>query len=215
VEQNPDAFGDNKKIVVKVVAIMADASKVTETFCKCIDVFSDADLLGLGNKELIPFPRKGVMAPELHRNAILEHNNYCKTIAAILITGGFFKKNTNLIPTRANSQRVKTIQSTLLEEITDDEGVPYFTSLEPTKFSATEGRYLLFTQKEKATKAMKAFNDFVMWLYDNKFQDPFVFPNMHLRRTHTTSDPKIANYATRIAAKHSSPPDVANPTTSL
>jgi len=125
-----------------------------------------------------------------HRNAILEHHNYCKTIAAISITGRFFKKNMNLIPSRANSQCVKTIQSTLLEEITDDEGVPYFTSLEPTKFSTTEGCYLLFMQKEKATKAMKAFNNFITWLYANMFQDPFVFPNMRLHRTHTASDPK-------------------------
>jgi len=60
--ENEFVWKDNKKIVVKVVAIMANASKVTKTFRKCIDIFSDADLLGLGNKELIPFPRKGVIS---------------------------------------------------------------------------------------------------------------------------------------------------------
>jgi len=196
---NEFVWKDNKKIVVKVVAIMADVTG-------CINIFTDAELVGLGNKELIPFPRKGVMEPEPHHNVILEHYNYCKAIAAISITGRFFKKNTNMIPTRSNSQHVKTILRTLLEEITDKHGVPYFTSLEPTKFSAMKGRYLLFTKKERAMAAMKAFDDFVVWLYANMLHEPFVFPNMRLCRTHTAADPKIASYAAKIAEKHSSPP---------
>jgi len=135
--------------MVKVVPVMADASEVNEMFCKCIDIFTDAKLLRLGNKELMPFPRKGVMAPEPYRNTILEHFNFCRMIAAISITSGFFKKNTNLITTRANLQCVKMIQKMLLEEITDENGFLYFMTLEPTKFSASEGRYLLFTQKER------------------------------------------------------------------
>jgi len=176
---NEFIWKDNKKIVVKVVAIMADATKVNEIFRKCIDIFTDAALVGLGNKELIPFPRKGVMAPEPHHNTILEHYNYCKTNAAILITGRFFKKNTNMIPTRSNSQHIQTIQSMLLEEITDANGVPYFTSLEQTKFSAMEGCYLLFTQKEKATEAIKTRQHVTGTLYLPEHETP---PDPYLNR---------------------------------
>jgi len=51
---NEFVWCNNKKIQVKVVAIMADAAQTNEVFRRAIDIFTDADILGLGKKELIP-----------------------------------------------------------------------------------------------------------------------------------------------------------------
>jgi len=52
------------------------------------------------------------------------------------------------------------------------------------------------------------------WLYANNFHIRFVFPGLCLRRTHMSSDPKIASYAAKIAEKYKSPPATTQQTAS-
>ena len=95
--------------------------------------------------------------------------------------------------------------------VADNNDIPFFSSIEPTKKTESEGQYILVTTKPKLDAAKKAFDCFTENLAKEGILDHFAKPGYSLERINLFKSMKMQMYANGLTAKYKIPGTIEVP----
>ena len=203
---------DDEKYNVKVVELHVDAKFIDQARDNTAVAFMDPAFIQAATQgdtealmDFIPNIKRGVMSVELYRATLEKHFEFCKNAIGVSING---LGSTDTTITQ-EGQVYTFIDS--LATVQDSNGAAYFTSVEPTKTTDTEGRYILVTTKDKLTEAEKAFDKFASSLSNAGYMQVFAKPGQTIRRINYYKSKKMGTYAEGLAAKYKVPTQIAVP----
>ena len=99
----------------------------------------------------------------------------------------------------------------IIATVADNNDAPFFSSIEPTKKTESEGRYILVTMKPKLDAAEKAFDHFTENLAKEGILNHFAKPGYSLERINHFKSMKIQTYANGLTAKYKIPGTIEVP----
>jgi len=193
---------DNKHINVSVVEIHVDADHAEQARFLMVDAISDPNLAA---QDFIPNIQKNVMTVATYRSALEQHYNWASDTRAISITG---IKNLDETFTRNNHEQ--TIGDAIMN-LVDSDDQPFFISTEPTKFSDSEGRYLLLTSKERIQEAETELDNLTDFIDNNGLNMTLAKPQAKIRRTHRPPTSKYTQHAATLASCYQDIPSPSPP----
>ena len=175
-----------------IVEVQVDANETKAVQDKLANIFFDPMFLERAtcvNKnryiDFILHTQKGVMTIEAYCSALKKHHEYCMKTVGLLISG--MENQTDMTPIKATYLNQEHTLLQMISMIKDNDGAPYFTSMEPMKDSETEGKYLLLTTKDKINAAKNDLNEFLKFFdqcqYNNGFCNQPPVDSMHLCKT--------------------------------
>ena len=99
----------------------------------------------------------------------------------------------------------------IIATVADNNDVPFFSSIEPTKKTESEGRYILVMMKPKLDAAEKAFDRFTKNLAKEGILDHFAMPGYSLECINHFKSMKMQMYADGLTAKYKIPGTIEVP----
>ena len=150
---------------VKVVEIQVDSKKIDTACDKVASAFMDPTFLELVTQgdphapcDFIPNIKLGVMTVSTFHAAFEKHYSFVQNAIGVSITG------VQSIDAMVTQNGTEYTFANLLTSVTDSDGIPFFTSVELTKLSESDGHYILVTTKHKHNATKKAFDHFTKTL---------------------------------------------------
>jgi hypothetical protein len=111
----------------------------------------------------VPTPTNGTMPYDLYYRTLHAHHDHVANLRSFAITnvGDLKAEMTFTEPNGKDAPRTTTFEAEIMRENKTGTTEKLFYSIEPTKYSDTEGRYLLVTHKDNIAEAEK-FIDFAL-----------------------------------------------------
>jgi hypothetical protein len=198
----PSGKGDNKRYTT-AVEVQVDRQHLQKARELMIEIFESkrADL----PKDIffVPSPTNGTMPYELFYQNLQAHHEHVANLRCFAITnvGNLKAEMTFTDPTGMAPTRITTFEEEIMREQQEGTAKKLFYSIEPTKFSATEGRYLLVTHKDNIAEAEK-FIDYALTHLTNTCPDNMTkimrsqAPVTRANRIHTSE--RFQSYVTKL-----------------
>ena len=183
--------------MVDIVELMVDPKDVDATANKLAQAFTDKHNVGLQDYELIVYPEFGGLKWPAIRNALKAHLEHCQNLAAVSITG---VDPCKMHDTIRFQEKDHTFEQIILNTLRDSEGKLFFSSIEPTRKSETEGTHLLVTTKDRLEEAQTAI-DIVLELLDQYHAHEIKLDGKRLSRTYRREGP-AADYSAQLNATY-------------
>jgi hypothetical protein len=197
----PYGKGDEKQ-QAPAVQIQVDRSHLTKVREKMIEIFETAKDSFPNDIYFVPSPANGTMSHDLYYQHVRIHHQHIVNLRSFPITNVGNLQADMTITEPDGTKRITTFESELLNSIkpgTTNEKLFY--SIEPTKLSASEGRYLLVTHKDNIPDAEK-FIDMVFHHLQNN--TPETLANVTkdnqpiARANRIQTSPRFQTYATKL-----------------
>jgi hypothetical protein len=156
---------DTRVVKVQVNAKEADFARnhITQAF------FDEEFLMNVSNNnpkhklDFIPKIQKQVMSRETYRAALYSHRESNEQLISISITS-VLVTDSSVRVTYLDKEHTFT---EMIDMIKDNNSIPFFTSIKPTKMSESDGRFLLITTKNRLNQAEAKLDEFFAYM-DNK-----------------------------------------------
>ena len=191
-----------KRINTRVTELQVDSAKANDVRDCIASAWMDPSFLEvLANHSIdqsidfIPYPKKGMMSVEVFHSAVCqqyEFNNKMVAISVIRI-GGFKVKVTH--------QGHPVTLADLIHGLRDSKGKLIFTSIELTKFTTTEGRWLLITQKPIVEEAEKLVDNLFEQLAKEGHLDALTMEGHKICHLNQLQSKCMSQYAKGLAKK--------------
>jgi hypothetical protein len=167
-----------------------------------IEIFNTRKASLPTNIYFVPSPANGTMSHELYYQHLRLHHQHIVNLRSFPITNVGNLQAEMTITNPDGSERTTTFESELLNSVkpgTTNERLFY--SIEPTKFSDTEGRYLLITHKDNIPDAEKFIDMVFQHLQNNSPENLAKItrdskPITRANRIHTS--PRFQSYANKL-----------------
>ena len=145
--------------------------------------------------DFVPYPKKGMMSVKVFHSAVrqqYEFNNKTVAISVIRIRG---------FEVEVTRQGHPVTLANLIHGLRDLKGKPIFTSIELTKFTTTEGRWLLITQKLIVEEAEKLVDNLFEQLAKEGHLDALTMEGHKIRHLNQLQSKCMSQYAEGLAKK--------------
>ena len=180
---------------VKVVEVHVN-SKMIDTACdKIAGAFTDPTFLELVTQgdpntpcDFIPSIKQRVMAVGTFRAALEKHYTFVQNAIGVSVT---IVRSLDATVTQNGEEYTF---AHLLASVADNEGVPFFTSVEPTKHTEDDRCYILVTTKTKLNDAKNAFDCFTENLATSGIHDHFAMPGRSIEQINCFKSMKMEKY---------------------
>jgi hypothetical protein len=202
---------DKKKVNTKVVELHVDANDAERT-CKLLSRlwFDQTFLKEIENHsvglsiEFIPSIQRGVIDVPTFRKCLRRHHEFATNTIGVSIVGiGGLDVSIQCMGTTVTlAKMIKKLQH---------DGKPLICGIKLTKFTNTEGRYLLLTQKALVDKAEEKFDKLIENLAKEGHLDKFQIDGKFLRHVNQVQSKAIATYAASLKARFKPPETVHVP----
>ena len=156
--------------------------------------------------EFVPYIKKGVMMPEVFRAAMKQQHEFNKNTIAISVLG------IGGLEVEIERHGKPTSLVKMIHELRDSKGSAVFSGVEPTKFTAAEGRFLFLTQKPIIDEAEKLLDQLLEQLAYEGLLDAITMEGHKIRRLNQTQSKAMAKYAEGLATKFKPMESVTVPT---
>ena len=139
------------------------------------------------------------------RAALKKHHNFVSNAIGVSI-GGICSLDATVIQNGSEYSFAEIIAT-----VANNNNVPFFSSIEPTKKTESEGWYILVMTKPKLDTAKKAFDRFTKNLAKEGILNHFAMPGYSLERINHFKSMKMQTYADGLAAKYKIPGTIEVP----
>jgi hypothetical protein len=163
----PCGKGDHKQ-QAPAIQVQVDRNHLAKARETMIEIFDTRKASLPTDIYFVPSPANGTMSHELYYQHLRLHHQHIVNLRSFPITNVGNLQAEMTITNPDGSERTTTFESELLNSIkpgTTNERLFY--SIEPTKFSDTEGRYLLVTHKDNIPDAEKFIDMVFQHLQNN------------------------------------------------
>ena len=202
-----------KCVKTQVTKLQVDSVKVNKVCDSIASTWLDPNFLEVLSTllisqsiEFIPYPKKGLMAVEIFCSAIHQQYEFNNNTIAISIVG------IRGLKVEVTCHGNKKTLVDLVHSLRDEKGNPVFNSIEPMKFTATEGHWLFITQKLIVEEAKKLINNLFEQLALEGLLDAFMMEGHKIRCINQTQLKCLSQYAKGLAAKFKPMPMIMIPT---
>jgi hypothetical protein len=179
-------YKNNVRFDTMVVKIQVDSDEADYARDLIAKAFFDEDFLAdisNGNPkcqlDFIPSIQKQVMGRDAYRAALDSHRKLNANLISISISG---VKLTDT-PTKVDYLGEPYTFPEMIMTIKDNNGIPYFTSIEPTTKSESEGRFLLLTTKDKLEEAESGIDIFFDYFHQKNYNATMARDGERIKRT--------------------------------
>ena len=188
---------------IKVVEVHVDSKIIDTAHDKIAGAFTDPTFLELVTQgdsnapcDFIPNIKWGVMAVGTFCVALEKHYTFVQNATGVSITG---VRSLDAMVTQNGEEYTF---AHLLASVTNNEGVPFFTSIEPTKHTEDDGCYILVTTKTKLNDTEKAFDHFTENLTTSGIHGHFAMPGRSIEWINHFKSMKMEKYAEGLTKKY-------------
>lgn len=202
---------DKKKVNTKVVELHVDTNDAERTRELLSRLWFDQTFVEeIENRsvglsiEFIPLIQRGVIDVPTFRECLRRHHEFATNTIGVSIVGigGLDVSIQRMGTTVTLAKMIKQLQH---------DGKPLICGIEPTKFTNTEGRYLLLTQKALVDKAEEKFDKLIENLAKEGHLDKFQIDGKFLRHVNQVQSKAVATYAASLKARFKPPETVHVP----
>ena len=199
----------NKKTYVPTVTIHVDVNVADAARIKIAEAFRDDSPFHetMGDMQFVPNPQRNIMEPSAWRALLAKQSEFNKQTRSISITGARDLEETTI---DYNGDTL-TLQELILDKCTDPSGNPIFSTVEPTKLTASDGRYLLITKLDHLRDAENNIDLLIEWLTQSNNLQTLSKDGHSLQCTNCPKRNAFTEYAAKLSAKHADPQERANP----
>ena len=191
-----------ERVNTHVTELQVDSAKANDVRDCIASTWMDPSFLEvLANRSIdqsidfIPYPKKGMMSVEVFCSAVRQQykfNNRMVTISVIRIRG---------FEVEVTHQGHPVTLANLIHGLRDSKGKPIFTSIELTKFTTTEGRWLLITRKPIVEEAEKLVDNLFEQLAREGHLDALKMEGHKIHHLNQLQSKCMSQYAKGLAKK--------------
>ena len=198
----PNGKAEDKRYTT-AVEIQVDRKHLEKTRETMIELFETKQAELPNEVYFVPSPTNGTMSYELYYQHLRIHHEHIANLRSFALTnvGDLKAEMTFTNPDDSNDTRNTTFEEELMNQDKAGTTEKLFYSIEPTKFSETEGRYLLVTHKDNITEAEKFIDYALQHLTTNTPDNMAKIMRAHVPVTRSnriqTSD-RFQSYASKL-----------------
>jgi hypothetical protein len=147
---------DAAKTSVTAVEVQVDRAHVNQVRELMVEIFANKPSTIPQDIYFVPSPANGAMPFELYYQHLSIHHHYTADLRSFAITNVHdLQAQLTLTDTQTGDQTTVTFEHAILTAVAPDTTDRLFVSIEPTKTTQTEGRYLLVTTRTHLDAAQK------------------------------------------------------------
>jgi hypothetical protein len=186
IVENDFYYKNNVRFDTRVVKVQVDAQEADFARNHITQAFFDEEfLMNVSNNypkhklDFIPKIQKQVMSRKTYRAALDSHRKSNEQLISISITDVLVTNS----PVRVTYLDKEHTFTKMIDTIKDNNGIPFFTSIEPTKMSESDGRFLLLTTKNRLNQAKAKLNEFFAYMDNKGYNNTMARNGEHIKRT--------------------------------
>jgi hypothetical protein len=180
-------------LVVKVQVNSDEANYARKLIAKAF--FDENFLKDISNNypkcalDFIPMIQKQVMDRDTYRAALDSHRKLSTNLTSISISG------VNITDTPTTVDYLGKLHSfpEMIATIKDSNGIPFFTSIEPTTRSESNGCFLLLTTKDRFEAAEASIDKFFSYMDSKGYNETMARDGKQIKRTHYIAPTRFSN----------------------
>ena len=186
IVENDFYYKNNVRFDTRVVKVQVDAQEADFARNHITQAFFDEEFLTIISNnnpkhklDFIPKIQKAVMSRETYRAALDSHRKSNEQLISISITGVRMTDS----PVKVTYLDKEHTFPEMIDTIKDDKGIPFFTSIEPTKMSESDGRFLLLTTKDRLNQAETKLDEFFTYMHNKGYNTTMAREGESIQRT--------------------------------
>jgi hypothetical protein len=180
-------YKNNIRFDTLVVKVQVDSDEANYAHDLIAKAFFDENFLkDISNHnpkcalDFIPMIQKQVMDRDTYRAALDSHRKLSTNLASISISG----VNITDTPTTVDYLGKPHSFPEMIATIKDSNGISFFTSIEPTTRSESNGRFLLLTTKDRFEAAKASINKFFSYMDSKGYNETMARDGEQIKCTH-------------------------------
>jgi len=198
---------DGTSIAVDMVCVIVEAARADDARMKLAQAFTDDE--SLTGMSFIMRPKRGLMTIAAWNSSLYAQAAYLRDIVSFAITG--VSEMTTGGIAYDNPNEISTLEEILSSAHDSATKEPLLTSIEPTKNTSNEGKWLLVTTKAKIKQAMEKIDEIFDWINTHR-PGAINIEGEEIRRVHRPRNNDYTKYAASIEAKFSTATPAPIPT---
>ncbi len=186
IVENKFYYKNNVRFDTRVVKVQVNAQEADFARNHITQAFFDEEfLMDISNNnpkyklDFILKIQKQVMSRETYRAALDSHRKSNEQLISISITGVLVTDS----PVRVTYLDKEHTFTEMIDTIKDNNGIPFFTSIELTKMSESDGCFLLITTKNRLNQAEAKLDEFFAYMDNKGYNNTMARNGKRIQRT--------------------------------